>query len=75
MTENIDVLPDGRMDTKNAAAYLGLSIHTLAIRRSEGTGPKFVKCGRIFYYKDDLDEWLRAGRVSSTAELAKRRTA
>jgi len=75
MTKKIDLLPDGRMDTKNAAAYLGLSPHTLAIRRSEGTGPKFVKCGRVFYYKDDLDEWLRAGRVSSTAELARRKTA
>jgi hypothetical protein len=27
-----------------------------------------VKRGRIFYYKDDLDQWLREGRVSSTAQ-------
>jgi hypothetical protein len=67
----IEVLADGRMDAENASTYTGLSRQTLANYRSRGNGPKFVKCGRIFYYKDDLDEWLRAGRVSSTAELRK----
>lgn len=75
MQENISVLPDGRMNAKTAAAYVGLSVQTMAIKRCDGTGPKFVKRGRIFYYRADLDEWLRAGRVSSTAELAKRKIA
>jgi hypothetical protein len=65
------VLPDGRIDTKGAAAYLGLSVQTLAIKRCDGSGPKFVKRGRIFYYREDLDEWLRAARVGSTAESRK----
>ncbi len=68
MIENIAVLPDGRMNTKSAAAYLGLAVHTLAIKRCNGTGPKFVKRGRVFYYREDLDEWLRAARVTSTAQ-------
>lgn len=63
-----DLLPDGRMSPKSAARYLGLAVQTLATKRSNGTGPRFVKRGRIFYFKDDLDEWLRAGRVGSTAE-------
>ncbi len=42
------------------------------MRRCDGTGPKFVKRGRVFYYRDDLDEWLRSARVSSNAELRKR---
>jgi hypothetical protein len=71
----IDFLPDGRMDSNNAARYLGLSRKTLAMKRCDGSGPKFVKRGRIFYYKADLDEWLQAGRVGSTAELAKRQIA
>src|SRR5260370_18660066 len=66
--ENIGMLADGRMDTKTAAIYVGLSVQTLAIKRSNGTGPKFVKRGRVFYYREDLDEWLRSMRVSSTAE-------
>jgi helix-turn-helix protein len=60
--------PDGRLDTWNAALYLGLKTKTLAMMRTAGEGPKFVKRGRIFYYKEDLDEWLRAGRVHSTAQ-------
>jgi hypothetical protein len=59
------------MDTSAAAAYLGLSIQTLAIKRCDGTGPKFVKSGRVFYYREDLDEWLRAARAGSTAESRK----
>jgi hypothetical protein len=66
--KKIEVLPDGRMDTKNAAFYLGLSVQTLAMKRCDGTGPNFVKRGRIFYYREDLDEWLRSMRVSSTSE-------
>ena len=63
------ILPDGRMDTRNAALYLGLSPKTLAMFRSGGTGPKFIKRGRIFYYREDLDSWLNeGGRVNSTAQ-------
>jgi hypothetical protein len=75
MPDNIGLLPDGRMNTEAAAAYLGLSIKTLAMKRCDGTGPKFVKVGRIFYFRADLDEWLQSLRVTSTTELAKRRTA
>ena len=75
MLETVDILPDGRMNAKAAAAYVGLSVQTMAIKVCDGTGPKFVKRGRIFYYRADLDMWLRAGRASSTAELAKRKIA
>lgn len=62
------VYPDGRMDVQNAAAYLKLSPKTLAMMRCQGTGPKYTKRGRVFYYLDDLDEWMKAGRTRSTAE-------
>lgn len=68
-TFNVVLLPDGRMDVKNAATYCGLSVKTLAMKRCDGTGPKFVKLGRVFYFRDDLDQWLTSGRVSSTAQL------
>ena len=68
------VLPDGRMDTKSASGYLGLSEKTLAMMRCHGTGPRFIKRGRVFYYQEDLDAWLgQAKRVTSTAQ-AKLRT-
>ena len=59
---HVDILPDGRLDAKNAATYLGLAVKTLAMMRCYGTGPAFVKRGRIFYFRDDLDAWVRAGR-------------
>jgi len=67
--EKVLVLPDGRMGTKNAARYLGLSEKTLEMMRSGGTGPIYVKRGRIFYFQDDLDAWVKEGRVLSTAQL------
>ena len=67
--EKVMVLPDGRMDSRNAARYIGLSGKTLAMMRSAGTGPIYIKRGRIFYYQEDLDAWLREGRVVSTAQL------
>ncbi len=66
---DIRMFPDGRLDTKNAAFYLGLKEKTLAMMRGNGTGPKFIKRGRIFYFKEDLDSWLNAnGRLTSTAQ-------
>ena len=70
---SITLFPDGRLDAKNAALYLGLKEKTLAMMRCDGTGPRFIKRGRIFYYKDDLDNWLNAaGRVVSTAQAMRK---
>lgn len=66
---DVVMLPDGRMDAKNAATYCGLSVKTLAMKRCDGNGPKFVKLGRVFYFRDDLDEWLRGNRTTSTAQV------
>lgn len=66
--------PDGRMDVKNTSKYTGLAMKTLAMMRCNGTGPKFVKRGRIFYFTADIDEWMNAqGRMTSTAQ-AKRQS-
>ncbi|MDH4316887.1 MAG: helix-turn-helix domain-containing protein [Desulfobulbaceae bacterium] len=67
---SVRMYPDGRMDAKNAALYLGLEEKTLAMKRSDGTGPHFIKRGRIFYFKEDLDAWLNeCKRAKSTAQL------
>jgi len=63
------VYPDGRLDTENAAQFLGLSPKTLAIMRSEGSGPRFIKRGRVFYFLDDLQAWIAEHpRVRSCAQ-------
>jgi len=63
------VYPDGRMDTRNTAIYCGLSPKTLAIKRCDGTGPPFIKRGKVFYFRDDVDAWLQSQRARSTAEI------
>lgn len=64
----VNVFPDGRVGTKDAAVYVGLAEKTLAMMRSKGTGPPFVKRGKVFYFIDDLNAWLQAGRAQSTAQ-------
>ncbi|RZI43211.1 DNA-binding protein [Herbaspirillum sp. HC18] len=66
-TPEVTMLPDGRMDRKNAAIYAGLSEKTLAMYACNGTGPAFIKRGRVWYRKDDMDAWLDGGKASSTA--------
>ena len=65
---NIKMLPDGRMRASDAAIYLGISYHSLAQHRTRGTGPLFVKIGRIFYFKSDLDSWLNDHRKKQTEQ-------
>lgn len=66
----IVAFPDGRLDTKNAAKYLGKSPKTLDMWRCKGEGPKWIKRGRVFYYLADLDAWLAGNgeKCSSTAQ-------
>jgi hypothetical protein len=57
--KEVIVLPDGRMDTKNAAIYAGLSEKTMAMMRCDGKGPEYIKMGKVFYFREKLDEWVR----------------
>ncbi|MDR3415268.1 MAG: helix-turn-helix domain-containing protein [Nevskia sp.] len=67
-TVEVRMFPDGRMTAKSASAYVGLSEKTLAMMRCSGVGPAFVKRGKVFYFKADLDAWLNQGRATSTAQ-------
>ncbi len=64
----VTALPDGRLDTENAARYLGLSPKTLAQWRSAKIGPRYVKKGRVFYFKHHLDAWLLEDQESLEAK-------
>lgn len=72
----IHVFPDGRMDGQNAAAYIGLTVKSLAIMRSLGNGPAFFKLGKkCFYQREDLDAWIQSRRAVSTADYRAKRQA
>jgi hypothetical protein len=61
----VTILPDGRMDRKNAARYCGFSEKTLAMHACRGTGPDFVKRGKVFYFREDVDRWIREGKFGN----------
>ena len=56
----VRVLPNGNMDSNNAAKYVGRAPKTLAMWRMQGTGPEWTKNGgRVFYNKEALDAFMR----------------
>ncbi len=55
----VRILPNGQIDSNNAAKYVNRAPKTLAMWRMRGIGPPWTKCGgRIFYFKSDLDAFL-----------------
>ena len=56
----VRILPNGNMDSNNAAKYVGRAPKTLAMWRMQGIGPEWTKNGgRVFYNKEALDAFLR----------------
>ncbi len=56
----VRILPNGNMDSNNAAKYVGRAPKTLAMWRIQGIGPEWIKRGgRVFYNKEALDAYLR----------------
>lgn len=54
---------------KELSEYMGIAIHTLALYRLYGTGPKYLKLGRIIRYKlGDVLDWI--DRISEENEHA-----
>lgn len=57
------------LDTRQAAAYLGLSRQRLEIWRCYGGGPRYSKLAQaVRYKKSDLDDFMAACTKSHTAE-------
>ena len=56
------------MNTREVAAFLGLSPRTLDRYRVSGTGPKFHKFGnRVRYFRADVQAWAAERRYGSTS--------
>ncbi len=60
----VRLLPDGRMKREDAARYLGVKVKTMAMWKLNGKGPACRKVGGgAFYFKDDLDAFIRGDAV------------
>jgi excisionase family DNA binding protein len=58
------------LTTVEAAAYLGLSPHTLNMWRSESRGPGYMKFGgRVRYTRAALDAWAAGRTVTPGKEV------
>jgi hypothetical protein len=71
----VRVLPDGRMNRKDAAAYLGVTVQTLCNWANLGREPRAVVIGsRAFYYQTDLDRFI-ASEVARPVGMGRARRA
>lgn len=53
------VAADALIDPRATAAYLGVSIMTLADFRTKRVGPDYIKVGRcVRYRRSDIEAWL-----------------
>ena len=57
------------MTRGNAATYTGFKEKTFAMWHLQGKGPKSIKVGgRRFYFKDELDRFIREGESDDGAD-------
>jgi len=53
--------PDGLMDPRTLADYLGVSVLTLADHRTKGIGCPFIKVGAaVRYRRSAVEAWLES---------------
>lgn len=75
MVVNPEFASSSLLNEHEAAAALGISARSLQRWRVRGLGPSFVKLGRgaksaVRYSRLELQRFIAAGTVSSTAEQA-----
>lgn len=65
------MIPTQKLNTREAAAYLGVRPNTLEVWRCKHKGPRYAKLGtRVLYDKADLDAFF-AARSVETLESAR----
>ena len=58
-----------KLDTSQAAEFLGVSVSTLNKLRVSGGGPPYLKLGRrVVYDPADLEAWSASRRRTSTSQ-------
>jgi len=57
------------LNTRQAAHRLGMTVRHLERMRSNGTGPRFRRHGRlVFYHIDDLEAWSLSTASHGTSD-------
>lgn len=63
---------DQLLTIQEAANFLTLSVHTLYGHVHRASIPVNKRGGRLYFSKQELTEWVKAGRRSTTTETADR---
>ena len=64
------MIPKQKLNTQEAAAYLGIQPNTLEVWRCKHKGPRYAKLGsRVMYDIEDLEDWF-ASRCVHTRDSA-----
>jgi predicted DNA-binding transcriptional regulator AlpA len=68
-SDKVSKSPRRRLNVKEAAAYLGLSVSKTNKLRTYGGGPKYYKLDhRVVYEVADLDAWVAARVRANTSQ-------
>jgi excisionase family DNA binding protein len=59
-------------DVRQAANFLKMKLATLYEKTSEKLIPHFKKGKRLYFKKEELQDWINAGKVSTKEELESR---
>lgn len=71
MQDSLKAVRPALRTPEDAARYLDIKPHTLAVWRWKGTGPAFIRVGRrIRYRQADLDAWLAQHTVPTGGAAA-----
>ena len=60
---------DAILNVKQAAAFLHLSVSSLYVKVCHREVPFNKRGKRLYFYKTELDEWVRKGRKKTVSEL------
>jgi excisionase family DNA binding protein len=61
-------LPD-IFNVKEAAEFLKLRICTVYEKTAARLLPHFKKGNKLYFYRKELEEWVRSGKVTTTREI------
>ena len=68
LSDTRNSLPD-ILDIKQAAEFLKLKINTLYEKTSRRLVPFFKKGNKLYFRKDELQQWIQDGKVKTQDEL------
>lgn len=54
---------------REAASFLKLKITTIYEKTSQKIIPHFKKGNKLYFYRDELDAWIKTGKVKTNSEI------